>query len=109
MGDAWKSRADSFSSFLGDLLKIRARVYISGEVQGVFFRDTTAHEASLRRVRGWARNLRDGRVEALFEGEKEDVQDMIDFCRRGPRLAKVENVDVEWEPYTGSEEHFEVR
>ncbi len=90
-------------------MKARARVYVSGDVQGVFFRDMTAHEASLRRVKGWVRNLRDGRVEALFEGEKEDVQAMIDFCQRGPRLAKVKDTAVEWEPYTGNEEHFEIR
>src|SRR5512136_234885 len=80
-------------------LKARVHVYVSGEVQGVFFRDTTTNEAYRRRVKGWVRNLQDGRVEALFEGEEEDVQAMIEFCWRGPRLAKVENVDVEWEPY----------
>ncbi|MCJ7770547.1 acylphosphatase, partial [Candidatus Bathyarchaeota archaeon] len=64
---------------------------------------------SRRRVRGWVRNLRDGRVEALFEGEKENVQAMIEFCWRGPGLAKVKNVDVEWEPYVGDEELFETR
>jgi len=88
---------------------VRARVYINGKVQGVFFRDTTAREASLRQVRGWVRNLRDGRVEALFEGEKEDVEDMIKFCQHGPRLAKVNNFDVKWEPYTGNEKRFEMR
>ena len=90
-------------------MKVRVHVYISGEVQGVFFRDTTTNEASRRRVRGWVRNLRDGRVEALFEGEKENVQAMIEFCWRGPGLAKVKNVDAEWEPYVGDEELFETR
>ena len=90
-------------------MKARAHVYISGEVQGVFFRDTTTREASLRHVAGWVRNLRDGRVEALFEGEEEDVQAMIEFCWRGPRRAKVTNVDVEWEQYVGSQDRFETR
>ena len=84
-------------------------MYIDGEVQGVFFRATTTSEAFRRHIAGWVRNLPDGRVEALFEGKKEDVQTMIEFCWKGPRLAKVKNVVVEWEQYEGEQNQFEIR
>ncbi len=73
------------------------------------FRANTAYEASLRQVIGWVRNLRDGRVEALFEGEKEAIEAMIDFCWHGPKYAKVTNVEVEWIPYIGDLNSFETR
>ena len=90
-------------------MKARAYVLVIGRVQGVFFRSTTALEAQPRGITGWARNLPDGRVEAVFEGEREAVEAMIAFCRRGPRGARVTNVDVRWETYTGSYESFEMR
>ena len=90
-------------------LKVRARVYVSGMVQGVFFRSETQDEASRRGVTGWVRNLRDGRVEAVFEGEKDKVAELIEFCRRGPRGARVTEVDVSWEDYKGEFQNFSVR
>ena len=60
-------------------------------------------------VTGWVRNLPDGRVEAVFEGEKEAVEYMIEFCKRGPPAAKVEKVEVIWEPYKGEFESFTIR
>ncbi len=82
-------------------MKVRARVQVSGRVQGVFFRAETANKARRNSVHGWVRNLPDGRVEAVFEGEKENVEKMIAFCREGPPAAYVTNVQVKWEDWTG--------
>jgi len=90
-------------------VKVRAHVVISGGVQGVFFRQTTAYEAEKRGVTGWVRNLVDGRVEAIFEGEESSVKELVEYCRMGPRGARVTSVNVAWEPYTGGIETFEVR
>ncbi|MFB6204385.1 MAG: acylphosphatase [Candidatus Nanohaloarchaea archaeon] len=86
----------------------RVHVYISGNVQGVTFRASTREKARRNGVQGWVKNLPDGRVEAVFEGEKDDIQDMLDFCREGPRPARVEDVDVEEETPEGLT-GFEVR
>lgn len=80
---------------------IRYRVLVSGQVQGVFFRDTCRRVALERGVGGWVRNLPDGRVEAVFEGPAEDVQRLVDWARHGPRLAVVANVTVQAEPPEG--------
>ena len=82
---------------------------MSGRVQGVFFRSETRYEAKRRKVAGWVRNTSDGRVEAVFEGEKEDVEKVIDFCRRGPSGARVMKIDVRWEDYIGEFKDFKVR
>ena len=71
------------------------RVVIRGRVQGIGFRAWTEHEARRRALDGWARNRRDGAVEALFAGPPDTVADMIEACRRGPPLARVDAVDVE--------------
>lgn len=68
-----------------------------GRVQGVFFRAETERRARSLHLAGWVRNNRDGTVEAVFEGERERVESMIDWCRRGPALAEVDGVDVDWE------------
>ena len=73
---------------------MRKRVVVHGQVQGVFFRDTTRREARSRGVAGWIRNTPQGTVEAVFEGEPDAVEWLVDFCRRGPRGADVERVDV---------------
>jgi acylphosphatase len=91
------------------MLKVRAHIFVSGMVQGVFFRSTTASKAQRLRVLGWVRNLQDGRVEAVFEGEKEAVDALIDFCNRGPRGARISSVDVKWEAYEGVFGTFEAR
>ena len=85
-------------------MKVEAHVLISGKVQGVWFRANTKEKARQLNIKGWVRNLPDGRVEAVFQGEKEIVEEMIKWCYKGPPLAEVENVEVEWkEP----EEEFE--
>jgi len=91
------------------IMKKRAHVFVSGRVQGVFFRATTRKEAEKRRVKGWVKNLRDGRVEAVFEGEGEKVEEMIDFCHRGSSAANVEDVEVEWESYKDEFSEFGIR
>ncbi len=88
--------------------KVRAHVFVAGRVQGVGFRAYTVDEAGVRRVAGWVRNTLDGRVEAVFEGERAAVEAMIEWCRKGPRAARVSSVDVTWEEPVG-EVGFAVR
>ncbi len=88
--------------------KVRARVVISGRVQGVFFRLETKHAADRYGVFGWVKNQRDRTVEALFEGSKEKVDSILEWCKEGPPIAKVHRVDVEWEDYKGEFDIFEI-
>jgi len=90
-------------------LKARARVIVSGRVQGVFFRSETQDEAIRQGVTGWVRNLPDGKVEALFEGEKDKVDALIEFCKRGPPGARVTRAEVSWESYTGEFKSFSIK
>ena len=80
---------------------IRYRVLISGRVQGVFYRGTCQEVAEEHGVRGWVRNLPDGRVEAVFEGPAEDVRRLVEWSRQGPRDAMVEDVHLQQEPPEG--------
>ncbi|MGB7532513.1 MAG: acylphosphatase [Halobacteriota archaeon] len=89
--------------------KVRAHVFVKGRVQGVLFRYTTKEEANLRAVKGWARNMEDGRVEAVFEGAKEKVDEMVEYCHYGPPAAKVSSVNVTWAEYTGEFKGFSIR
>lgn len=81
----------------------RARVLIEGWVQGVFFRATTRKVAEELGVRGWVRNLPDGRVEAVFEGPMDVVGRAVQWCYNGPSSARVSNVEVQWEEPVGEE------
>jgi acylphosphatase len=87
----------------------RVHVYIEGLVQGVFFRYHTQRLARELGVKGWVRNLPDGRVEAVMEGKREALERMLDFCRRGPPGAVVERVEVERGKAEGRFRDFEVR
>jgi acylphosphatase len=89
------------------MLNVRAHVFVSGRVQGVFFRQSTQLQAQSLGVKGWARNLPDGRVEAVFEGDKSAVQKLIDYCRHGPTAAKVENIEINYEKFKGEFSGFE--
>jgi acylphosphatase len=80
---------------------IRRRVLVEGRVQGVFFRETARRRAASAGVAGWIRNTPDGAVEAVFEGEPDAVERMIEFCREGPRGARVDWVDVRAEEPEG--------
>lgn len=81
--------------------KHRVHVWIKGRVQGVFFRAYTRDAAHLIGVTGWVRNLPDGRVEAVFEGESDKVERMIEWCREGSPMSRIERVDLLEEVYTG--------
>jgi acylphosphatase len=86
----------------------RARVRISGRVQGVFFRAEARDRARSLGIGGWIRNAPDGSVEAVFEGEEPRVESLLAWCRRGPAGADVEEVEVAWEP-PRDESGFSVR
>ena len=88
--------------------RTRAHVFVSGTVQGVFYRANTRDEARDRGVDGWVKNLNDGRVEAVFEGDESDVNAMIEWCHDGSPAANVESVEVEFEDPTGND-GFEIR
>lgn len=90
------------------MVRVRAHVWISGRVQGVFFRAHTKEVAEKLGLTGWVRNLPDGRVEAVFEGEEEAVKEAIEWCKRGPPLAKVERVEVRYEDPTGEFKDFRI-
>jgi acylphosphatase len=89
-------------------MKIRAHLFVSGNVQGVFFRSEIKHEADKHHVKGWVRNLLDERVEAIFEGDKSDVKKLVEFCRTGPPAAKITTVNVTWQPFSGEYDSFEI-
>jgi acylphosphatase len=82
-------------------MSARAHVIVRGQVQGVFFRAEMRDRAASLGLGGWVRNNPDGTVEAVFEGERERVESMVEWCRRGPRLARVEDADVTWEQPVG--------
>jgi acylphosphatase len=87
----------------------RAHLYIEGRVQGVFYRAFTRDIAVSFGLNGWVMNLRDGRVEALFEGEKDKIEKAIRECYKGPPGARVTNIEVQWEPYKGDQKDFFVK
>jgi acylphosphatase len=87
----------------------RAHVRISGQVQGVFFRDSTRQKAEKLNLAGWVKNLPDGKVEAVFEGPSEKVREMVRWCEEGPQHASVENVDTDFEDGGGELDGFKVR
>ncbi len=88
---------------------LRAHVIIQGIVQGVWFRASTKEKALELGVGGWVRNLPDGTVEALFEGGKKKVEEIVGWCYQGPSGARVTKVELVWEPYKGEFKHFDVR
>lgn len=87
----------------------RVHVVVSGRVQGVFFRAETESKAVSLGLTGWVRNLPDGRVDAVFEGEEEKVNIMIGWCRKGPRFASVANIDIVEESYQEEFQDFSIR
>ncbi len=89
-------------------MKIRVHVLVGGRVQGVYFRGWTQQRARKSGVSGWVRNLSDGKVEAVLEGEEEAVGEVVDFCRTGPPRALVTDIEIRQEPYVGEYKSFEV-
>ncbi len=89
--------------------RVRARILVSGLVQGVAYRAYAVDEARRLRLAGWVRNLPDGRVEAEAEGERAAVEALAAWCRRGPPAAEVSAVDLEWIAATGEPGPFAIR
>jgi len=87
----------------------RVHVVISGRVQGVWFRATTKQKAEQLGLAGWVRNTSDGNVEAVFEGEENCVQKILDWCHHGPPFSKVENVEVKNESPTNGFDSFSIK
>jgi len=90
------------------LEKVRAHVVVKGRVQGVYYRAETRDRARQLGLTGWVKNRPDGAVEAVFEGEKGAVEEMVSWCRQGPPLAEVTDLEVEWSGYTGEFEGFKI-
>ena len=89
--------------------QLRAHVFISGRVQGVSFRWFTQHKARELGLTGWVKNLWDGRVAAVFEGDEKIVREAVAWCHHGERPARVDNVEVSYEAATGEFRGFRVR
>ena len=90
------------------MVKVRVHAFVSGRVQGVFFRQSTQLKAQRLDVKGWVRNLPDGRVEVVFEGEEPAVKSLVDYCRHGPSTAKVNDLEIRNENYVGEFSDFEM-
>jgi acylphosphatase len=90
-------------------MKTRVHLHASGLVQGVYFRQYTKQKAKSLGVFGWVRNLPDGRVEAVFEGEETQVKELVEICQKGPSKARVDHLEVAWEAFSGEFDGFYVR
>jgi len=90
-------------------MKTRGHVVITGRVQGVFFRASTAEKADELGLTGWVKNTAEGCVEAVFEGDEPAVNKMLAWCRKGPALAHVTKVQATMEPFSGEFEKFSIR
>ncbi|WP_020675388.1 acylphosphatase [Geopsychrobacter electrodiphilus] len=91
------------------MMQICRRLLISGRVQGVSFRYYTRQAARKNGVTGWVRNLPDGRVEALIEGEQQAVEATLVWCQQGPELSQVDGLEIEELTYSGVFESFTIR
>ena len=87
----------------------RVHVFVTGRVQGVFFRAKTKKQALELGLTGWVKNLDDNRVEALFEGRESNIEKMLGWCRKGPGLAHVKRVEIIEEPPADRFENFKIR
>lgn len=87
---------------------VRALVEIHGHVQGVFFRAETKRAADAHGVKGWVKNLDNGNVQALFEGDRNQVAAVLRWCDHGPKMAAVTQKDVRWEQYSGEYDGFNI-
>ncbi|NVM02341.1 MAG: acylphosphatase [Candidatus Helarchaeota archaeon] len=84
----------------------RIHAFVSGRVQGVFFRWETQEYATKLGIKGWAKNLRDGRVEVVAEGKEDKLEELIKFLHKGPQYARVTKVEVNWEKFKGKFDKF---
>jgi len=88
--------------------KQRIHLFIKGKVQGVFFRQTTKVTAEKKNVTGWVKNLHDGRVEAVLEGNDVEVSEVVEWCHAGPVNAVVDDVEIITELYKGEFSKFDI-
>lgn len=88
---------------------VRIHIFVKGLVQGVFFRANTQKMAVELDLKGWVKNIPCGGVEAVFEGEEEKINKMLEWARKGPPAAKVDGLEIEWERYKGNFKNFEVK
>ena len=91
------------------MVQKRVHIFVNGRVQGVFFRQATKVIAIKNNVAGWVRNLDDGRVEILIEGDDKCIDSVIAWCDCGPANSRVDDIQINNENYLGSFEDFEVR
>jgi acylphosphatase len=89
--------------------RARVQLTIRGRVQGVFYRASAAYEAQNLGLTGWVRNCPDGSVEAVAEGDRNKIEDLIAWCRRGPKGARVETVEIKWSAFTREFQDFRIR
>jgi len=89
--------------------RARLQAFVTGRVQGVFYRASAAAEARRLQVRGFARNLADGSVEIVAEGERTALEALLEWARKGPPQANVKEVQVEWAAYHGDFDQFRIR
>jgi acylphosphatase len=89
-------------------MKIRIHVLISGRVQGVFFRSETKSKAKNLDIKGWVKNLPDDRVEVVAEGEKDKIEELIQFLKKGTLASRVDNVDVKIGDFKDEFEDFDI-
>lgn len=88
---------------------VRVHIFISGLVQGVFYRQKTQDIAKELGIGGWVRNLANGQVEIIAEGDKERIEELITWLKKGPAGAKVEKVDFNFENYKSEFSDFEIK
>ena len=92
------------------MMKVRVHIWVTGRVQGVYFRYAVEEEARDHGITGWVWKLSlIGRVEGIFEGDEPGVQEILAYCRKGPQYAKVDHVEVREEPFRGEFRGFEIR
>ena len=91
------------------MIQKRIHIFVAGRVQGVFFRQSTRVMAIKNNVSGWVRNLDDGRVEIIAEGEKQNIDNFVDWCKTGPANSRVDEFELSEENSTDEFENFEVR
>jgi len=89
--------------------KARVHIYVAGKVQNVFYRNFIKRKASTLNVTGWVKNISDGRVEAVLEGEKDKIEELVNWAKKGPMFAKVDEIEVISEEYKGEFDNFEIR
>ena len=91
------------------MIQKKINIFVTGRVQGVFFRQSTRVMAIKNNVNGWVRNLDDGRVEIVAEGEKQNIDNLKNWCKTGPANSRVDEFELSEENYIGEYENFEVR